>query len=87
MGLKKDIKIKVLGDIEINIKDAYIKVDYVSGNKDRVYMQVSIYKEKSCENIMKKENYSFIPNMEDNFIKQSYEYLKTLDEFKDAKDV
>ncbi len=70
------------------LENAYIKVDNQNGNKTNVHLEVGIYTRK--EGILVFSSvYNFVPNIEDsapNFIKQGYEYLKTLDEYKDTID-
>lgn len=69
-------------DIKIST-ESYIKVSSVSGNKDLCSIEVEFDITKA--KIYK--NYCFTPLLDgENFIKQSYQYLKTLDEFKDAED-
>ena len=49
-------------------------------------MVLGVFNKKNGD-LLQTKNYSFIPNIEDaaqNFIKQGYKYLKTLDEYKDA---
>lgn len=70
-------------DITINLSNAYIKVGSVSGDKNNVTATVLT---KIGSNI-KTKFYQFKPNLDgSNFIKQSYEHLKTLPEFVDAVD-
>lgn len=68
------------------VKNGYHKVGYLSGNKESVIVNVEKFTNDK-QNIIDVENYSFVPNMNgENFIKQAYEYLKTLPEFADAQD-
>lgn len=96
MALKKDYEHNFVasaqfpwGQIEtadgkIILEDAYIKVITVNGSKETVTANVSIKSEEK-ELLV---SYDFSPSMEgSNFIKQAYEYLKTLPEFSDAQDV
>lgn len=64
--------------------DCYVKVESVGGTKEFVTAVVSFTdNDKSFE-----KSYSFTPNMDgNNFVKQAYEYLKTLPEFADSTDV
>lgn len=60
------------------------KVDSIYGNKYNISFSVAMYKDNIVINT---KGYSFIPELDrDNFIKQAYEYLKTLEEFKDSED-
>lgn len=65
-------------------KNVYIKVLNISGNKDEVsFSYIGTHNE--CVIISK--SHTFVPISDDfNFLAQSYEYLKTLEEFKDAED-
>lgn len=70
-------------DVTVNLHNAYIKVESVSGGKDNVTATVST---KIGENV-KTKFYHYKPNLDgSNFIKQAYEHLKTLPEFADAVD-
>jgi hypothetical protein len=62
---------------------AYIKVERVSANKDSASMDVSFTEgEKKTSS-----SYTFKPNLDGgNFIKQAYDYLKSLPEFASAQD-
>lgn len=61
------------------------KVDSIYGNKNNICFTVIMYKSDIA---IDSKGYNFIPKLEgDNFFKQAYEYLKTLEEFKDAIDV
>lgn len=66
--------------VEMN---AYIKVERVSASKDSASADVSFTEgEKKSSS-----SYTFQPKLDGgNFIKQAYEYLKTLPEFADAQD-
>jgi hypothetical protein len=78
----------------ITFENAYIRVAELSGSKDILNIRVKWYvnqtaRENSSQPLQQKE-YSFVPSVEDNaynFIKQGYEYLKTLEEFSTATDV
>lgn len=96
MALKKTMtfpcKVKKVGEFGtfnedgvIEMRDAYIKVESVEGNKSSVAASVSLKSEIGIANTL----YTFTPSVEDganNFIKQAYEHLKTLDEFAGAVD-
>lgn len=88
LQIKKDF------DIGISSNNAYAKIESVNGNKDLLDILVAFYlNEESRTNnksYIEIKNYLFKPNMSDtgeNFIKQGYEYLKTLDEYRDAIDL
>lgn len=74
---------------EIIVENTYIKITNQEGDKNNIKIIVTIF-DKKDGNIVNRKYYSFIPNVEDgasNFIKQGYEFLKTLDEYKDAIDI
>ena len=87
MGIEKKIElVSNFGDTVI-FDNAYFKVNSLNYVKQNITIYVDCFKEKNglC---VKTETYSFVPILEgDNFVKQAYQYLKTLEEFKDAKDV
>jgi hypothetical protein len=64
---------------------AYIKVQNVSGDKNNLNTNVSF----TDDNIQFNKSYTFSASVNDNapnFIKQAYEYLKTLPEFENSED-
>lgn len=75
-------------------ENAYARIEFLSGgNKTDVVITLSYYLNEamrvSGKSNIAQVNYSFVPSMEDtapNFIKQGYEYLKTLHEFSSAED-
>lgn len=72
------------------INDCYIVVENLTGSKSNVNFSVVIYKTSDKSEVIDSKLYSFIPNVEENssnFIKQCYNYLKTLPEYADAIDV
>lgn len=90
MALQKKIELSN----GITLENAYIRVDAVMGSKFGMsfnvdtYMSETAYKNK--KGYMERKAYSFVPSVDEdskNFIAQAYKYLKTLDEFSDAKDV
>lgn len=69
------------------ISTAYIKIISVEGSKGSINIVVGIYKD---DKLIITKTYTFTPSVQDsatNFIKQAYEYLKTLNDFRDATDV
>ena len=74
---------------EIQFKKCYHKIVDLKGDKNKIEFIVGIYENSTCERLVSHRIYSFVPTVEDNadnFIKQGYEYLKTLDEYAGAKD-
>lgn len=89
MALSKDV---VLSN-GLTANNAYIRIDTVSGYKGGLDISLNSYLTKQgFENGMgylEQKIYHFIPSVDDgssNFIKQGYEYLKTLPEYSDAVD-
>jgi len=63
--------------------DCYVKVESISGGKDKLVALVSFTSEK----IKGKKSYEFSPSLDGrNFIAQAYEHIKTLPEFAGATD-
>lgn len=78
----------------LKVEGAYIRIDAISGNKDKLDISVNSYisKEKFNEGVgyLEQKQFIFKPSVEDNsfnFIKQGYEYLKTLEEYENAIDL
>ena len=73
-------------NIKETLENAYIKIDNITGSKSNIIISIAIYNFKNGTVILRK-SYNFVPDISENaknFIKQGYEYLKTLDEYKDA---
>lgn len=77
----------------LDVQNAYIRVDTVNGYKGDLQISVNSYVSQEDFNggqgYLEQKFYSFVPSVEDtapNFIKQGYEYLKTLEEYVDAVD-
>ena len=67
-----------IGEQTHTLSDSYIKVESVNSTKNDALAHVSI---KSGDIFIRK-TYGFVPKLDDqNFIKQAYEHLKTLEEF------
>lgn len=78
----------------VSFKDTYTIIYQIGGTKESLKIQVFWYVDKQARMDKLKpievKNYSFAPNVEigsENFIKQGYEYLKTLEEFQFALDI
>lgn len=81
-NIKKTINKKFL------IKDCYCRIEQLNGGKGSIEFKLYIY-DANIENLIEVRTYSFIPSIiedSDNFIKQGYEYLKTLPDFADSLD-
>lgn len=90
MAISKSIILKS----SLEIPNAYIRIDSICGCKKSLQISVNSYVDKECfgsgKEYLEQNIYNFIPNVEDNsanFIKQGYDYLKTLDEYKDSIDL
>ena len=85
MALNKIFEITVYGE-KLTLRNAYIKIDHVNGNKAQVQAKYVVYSDKNGDIV--EENYvGFVPDMQgSNFIKQAYEHLKTLPNFAEATD-
>jgi hypothetical protein len=67
----------------VNVDNVYIKVERVSGTKNAIMFEVLM----QADTVKQAASYEFTPNMNgSNFIKQAYEYLKTLPEYSGAID-
>jgi len=84
MALQKNVVLKNNFNEDSVFNNAYIKVDFVTGNAQKIFCKVGTYKSKDGD-LLKKDQYEFLPNLtETNFIAQAYEHLKTLQEFAGA---
>lgn len=75
---------------EVDFQGCYIQITNVSGNKEKVDINVTTFLHATKQNIINTTSYSFVPTVgvdADDFIKQGYEYLKTLPEYADAIDI
>lgn len=86
MALQKDIKLTDNFGIEVEIKNAYIKVEQVVCSKNNMTIYINSKKSSDGNNIVSNVvNCDYDLNGE-NPIKQAYLHLKTLPEFSDAID-
>ena len=101
MALSKDLDIEKMyysGSVDENgakdvlskvtfYRGVYIKIDRLSGSKDKIELIVS-YRDTDGS-LIKKTAFLFTPSVADgaeNFIRQGYQYLKSLPEFAGAVD-
>lgn len=85
MALTQTTKYAVLTK-SVLFDNSYIKVSHISGDKTQLSLVASFLIAKDSALICQ-STYAFIPDLDGgNFIKQAYEYLKTLPEFADATD-
>lgn len=74
------------GKVTTQTGPLYVRVESVNGTKKSVTCRVVFY-DKAKDKAVSIKAYSFEPNMNgENFIAQSYDYLKTLPEFAGAVD-
>lgn len=77
----------------LEIPQSYIRVENVGGGKSGAVIEVFYYlSQEKTDGFapLERKYYNFVPSVEDNspnFIKQGYEYLKTLPEFSQATDI
>lgn len=90
MALSKNI---VLNN-GLTVQNAYIRIDTVNGYKGRLDISVNSYvSQQDFQNgsgYLEQNMYNFVPSVEDNspnFIRQGYEYLKTLPGYQGATDL
>lgn len=76
------------------VEDCYVKISYISGNKEKLYITIQYFKDKAAADArlphIEEAQYLFVPSTNDDSLrwdKQTYEYLKTLPEFEGAIDV
>lgn len=89
MAISKDLILKN----GLFVKQAYIRIDTVSGYKGDIQISVNSYVSQEAfiegNPYVEQKIYNFTPSIEEgseNFIKQGYEHLKTLPEYEDAID-
>lgn len=86
MALKKDVVITQNGFAgELIAKNAYWKVMQTMGNKEKIEFSIVAFAEAGG-NVLTSKQYSFVPNMDANFIAQSYNFAKKQPEFEGATD-
>lgn len=77
-------------DSGITVNQAYARIDSLVGNKNNLSIYVNYYVSAEAANSglpsFKQSSHDFIPNTEDRWDKQAYEFIKTLAEFNGAID-
>ena len=89
MALSKDVTL----ESGLIVENAYIRITEIAGNKHQLNIIVNSYISQQAfqdgKTFLEQKLYSFTPSVEEgspNFIKQGYEFLKTLKEYQDAVD-
>lgn len=77
--------------IEKNNKydNTYLVITNLNGTKEQINFEITIFNNAQREETIEKNYYCFTPSVADgseNFIKQCYEFLKTLDKYSGAED-
>ena len=87
MALSKTLQLTDNFQELITIKNAYIKILQVAGNKNTLTTLYGIYKGPNFKEALEQRNAIFSLDLDGpNPIKQAYFHLKTLPEFSDATD-
>ncbi|WP_257063424.1 hypothetical protein [Priestia megaterium] len=89
MALKKNVLLSVFGK-DLHFDMAYHEISSYSGTKEKTDFIMSVYDNSEKTNLIDQKSYSFSPDIQEgaaNIITQAYNYLKTMDEYKDAVDV
>ena len=74
------------GEASVTTPELYVKVESISGSKERLQAIVYFYNNENKQKMFEKP-YSFEPKLVNkNFIAQAYEHLKTLPEFAESED-
>lgn len=78
----------------VEVRNAYARVDTIQGNKNKIEFSLNYYVNREQYQggfgYLKQELFSYKPDISDtsvNFFKQSYDFLKTLETFKNALNV
>jgi hypothetical protein len=89
MAIEKNITLKNNFSEDSFFESAYIQVAEISGTKKLINAVIFIKKQDRI-NVLEQRVVSFVPSIDgnsSNFIKQTYEHLKTMNEFSNGKDV
>lgn len=87
MALQKTVTLTDNFGQQRSFANAYIKVSQVSGGKQSMMATVET-RTSDKSHALSVENYQFVPDLDgENFIKQAYEFIKTLPIYSDAIDV
>ena len=75
----------------LSVNNTYAKIVLISGTKELLSLAVFYYSKKPSadEQVVRfhSDNFNFVPSLDgENFIKQGYNFLKTLPQFAKAQD-
>lgn len=88
MALKQTFQVEDNFGKAVTLSDTYCRVVRVIGDKVTMHFNVEVLN-SAKDRLYMERSYSFAPSVaddSDNFIKQAYEHLKTLNEFTGAVD-
>lgn len=88
MAIKKTVTTLNNFGTETTLPDTYIRVDRVVGGKAGLHAN-AVFMSPEADRVFFERSFEFLPQVGANakdFIAQSYEHIKSLDEFKDAVD-
>lgn len=81
MAFKKNFEYK-----GVQVTNGYLKIVNITGDKNRV-VAILAFSVDANNDALYTEQFDFVPSMDSgNFIKQAYEYIKTLNGYQDAVD-
>jgi hypothetical protein len=87
MALSKQIEFRPVGfSAAVIVQNAYCKVTKVTGDKSYIECQISVFENKEQSAPLYSNTYIFVPDLDENFIKQAYKHIKKLPEFNGAID-
>jgi hypothetical protein len=87
MALSKQIEFRPVGfSTAVTVQNAYCKVTKVTGDKSYIECQLSVFESKDQAVPLYSNTYVFVPDLDENFIKQAYKHIKKLPEFNGSID-
>jgi hypothetical protein len=87
MAISINVRVKLENGIEFIVNDAYCRVEKVTVTKNNAVAEVHYFKTKDSKKAIEIWQHGFVPNLDgENFIKQAYNHIKTLEEYANAVD-
>lgn len=87
MAISTNVKVKLENGIEFIVNGAYCKVQKVTATKVTAVAEVHWFKAKDEKKPIQIWQHGFVPTLDgENFIKQAYNHIKTLEEYINAVD-